>query len=214
MTNKPDSPENESEMFAEDTEETVFGAPGESPSVEAPEDLVEVERVESGADERQSDGGVSDKSADDDFDSELEEELNIEGLEDLVNEGLIQSNGAGDEGDDSPISRERVTVTATPAMLPELREDKVKEAKNNIAMLLDISLPIVVELGRTRMFIENILKLHVGSVIALDKVAGEPANIVVNDKVMAKGEVVVIDENFGIRITSLLNPVDRLKGLK
>lgn len=219
MTNKPASPEDEKDMFAENTDETAAGAPLASPSPETPEDSVEVERVESGeemADEagetvEEDAGGMSDDVVEDDFDADFEDELNIEGLEDLVNEGLIQTS---EEEGDAPAKPERETISATPAAFPELKEDGAKEAKNNIAMLLDISLPIVVELGRTRMYIEDVLKLHVGSVISLDKVAGEPANIVVNDKVMAKGEVVVIDENFGIRITSLLNPVDRLQGLK
>ena len=84
----------------------------------------------------------------------------------------------------------------------------------NMDMLLDISLPITIELGRTSMLVRDILELGPGSVIELDKLSGEPVDLFVNDKMFAKGEVVVIEENFGIRITELLKVDERLKGLQ
>jgi flagellar motor switch protein FliN len=81
---------------------------------------------------------------------------------------------------------------------------------NNIDLLYDIPLEITVELGRTKLQIRKILELGPGAVIQLDKLAGEPVDILANQKLIAKGEVVVIEENFGVRITDIISPVDRL----
>jgi len=81
-------------------------------------------------------------------------------------------------------------------------------------MLLDISLPVTVELGRTRMMIRDILHLAPGSVLELDKLVGEPVDIMINDKPIAGGEVVVIDENFGVRLTSIVSPTERVVNLQ
>ncbi|MCA0969131.1 flagellar motor switch phosphatase FliY [Halobacillus litoralis] len=88
------------------------------------------------------------------------------------------------------------------------------EEHRNLDMLMDIPLKVTVELGRTRRTIKEILELSAGSVIELDKLAGEPVDIHVNEKLMAKGEVVVIDENFGVRVTDILSPKDRLSKLR
>jgi flagellar motor switch protein FliN/FliY len=84
------------------------------------------------------------------------------------------------------------------------------EGKANIDMLYDIPLEITVELGRTEMEIRKILELGPGAIIQLDKLAGEPVDILANHKLIAKGEVVVIEENFGVRITDIISPIDRL----
>lgn len=84
----------------------------------------------------------------------------------------------------------------------------------NLDMLMDIPLKVTVELGRTKRTIKEILEVSAGSVIELDKLAGEPVDIHVNEKLMAKGEVVVIDENFGVRVTDILSPKDRLSKLR
>ncbi|MBM7571830.1 flagellar motor switch phosphatase FliY [Aquibacillus albus] len=85
--------------------------------------------------------------------------------------------------------------------------------KRNLDMLLDIPLKVTVELGRTKRTVKEILELSSGSIIELDKLAGEPVDIHVNDKLIAKGEVVVIDENFGVRVTDILSQSDRLRKL-
>ncbi|NLI15809.1 MAG: flagellar motor switch protein FliN [candidate division Zixibacteria bacterium] len=95
----------------------------------------------------------------------------------------------------------------------QLRPDGKHESKN-IDMLLDVTLPVSIELGRTALKIEDILNLGPGSVVELDKLAGEPVDILINDKILAKGEVVVVDENFGVRITSMISPQDRIRSLK
>lgn len=84
----------------------------------------------------------------------------------------------------------------------------------NLNMLLDIPLQVTVELGRTKRSVKEILSLSSGSIIELDKLAGEPVDILVNNKLIAKGEVVVIDENFGVRVTDILSQSDRIKKLR
>ncbi len=80
-------------------------------------------------------------------------------------------------------------------------------------LLMDITLPISIELGRTNLEISEILNLKRGSIVEFDKIASEPVDIVVNGKKMAEGEVVVIDKHFAIRVTSLADANERLKGL-
>ncbi|MDL4840072.1 flagellar motor switch phosphatase FliY [Aquibacillus rhizosphaerae] len=92
--------------------------------------------------------------------------------------------------------------------------DLPAKEKHNLDMLLDIPLKVTVELGRTQRTVKDILELSSGSIIELDKLAGEPVDIHVNDKLIAKGEVVVIDENFGVRVTDIVSQTDRLKKLK
>ncbi|WP_346235554.1 flagellar motor switch phosphatase FliY [Lysinibacillus telephonicus] len=89
-----------------------------------------------------------------------------------------------------------------------------KDEARNLNMLLDIPLQVTVELGRTKHSVKEILQLASGSIIELDKLAGEPVDILVNSRLIAKGEVVVIDENFGVRITDILSQADRLNNLK
>jgi flagellar motor switch protein FliN len=84
----------------------------------------------------------------------------------------------------------------------------------NLNLLLDIPLKVTVELGRTKKLIRDILELSQGSIIELDKLAGEPVDILANNKLIAKGEVVVIDENFGVRVTEIVSPRDRLQNLQ
>lgn len=83
----------------------------------------------------------------------------------------------------------------------------------NIDLLLDVKMPVSIELGQTEMPISELLVLGPGSVVELNKLAGEPVDLLVNHRVIAKGEVVVVDENFGVRITQLLSPEERLKSL-
>jgi flagellar motor switch protein FliN len=81
-------------------------------------------------------------------------------------------------------------------------------------MLMDVDLDITIELGRTYMSLRRILEMGPGSIVEMERFAGEPVDLLVNDKVIAKGEVVVVDENFGIRIVSLVTPEERVKSLR
>jgi flagellar motor switch protein FliN len=89
-----------------------------------------------------------------------------------------------------------------------------QQESKNLDMLLDIPLQVTVELGRTNRSVKDILEMSSGSIIELDKLAGEPVDILVNSRLIAKGEVVVIDENFGVRITDIVSPSDRLNKLR
>jgi flagellar motor switch protein FliN/FliY len=84
---------------------------------------------------------------------------------------------------------------------------------SNIDLLMDVRLPVSIELGRTELAISDILELGSGSIVELDKLAGEPVDVFVNGRPLAKGEVVVLDEHFGVRITSLVSRSERLEGL-
>ncbi len=86
--------------------------------------------------------------------------------------------------------------------------------ETNLNLLLDIPLKVTVELGRTKKQIKEILELSQGSIIELDKLAGEPVDILVNNKLIAKGEVVVIDENFGVRVTDIVSQWDRVQKIQ
>ncbi|MCL2219370.1 MAG: flagellar motor switch protein FliN [Chitinispirillia bacterium] len=86
--------------------------------------------------------------------------------------------------------------------------------KENIDLLLDVELEINIELGKSEMSIKRILELAPGSIVELDKLAGEPVDLIVNNKIVARGEVVVVDDKFGIRVVSLVSAEDRIKSLK
>ncbi|WP_263707453.1 flagellar motor switch phosphatase FliY [Shouchella tritolerans] len=101
------------------------------------------------------------------------------------------------------------------AVFSNFETTKPDEAEmQNLDMLLDIPLEVKVELGRTKKTIREILSIAQGSIIELDKLAGEPVDVLINDKLIAKGEVVVIDENFGVRITDIVSKKDRLTHLR
>ncbi|WP_438432452.1 flagellar motor switch phosphatase FliY [Gorillibacterium sp. sgz500922] len=95
----------------------------------------------------------------------------------------------------------------TPGLIPPAEE-------GNLNLLMDIPLKVTVELGRSKMLIKDILQLSQGSIIELDKLAGEPVDILVNNKLIAKGEVVVIDENFGVRVTDIINQWERIQKIQ
>lgn len=94
-------------------------------------------------------------------------------------------------------------------------DDALNKLKvQNLDFILDIPLKVTVELGRTQVVIKDLLQLGQGSVLELDKLAGEPLEILVNGKLVAKGEVVVVNEKFGIRLTDIISPVERIETLK
>jgi len=106
-----------------------------------------------------------------------------------------------------------MTIPVKPVQFDRL-DDKGLTGDNKLNILMDIPLEVSVELGRTTKLIRQVLKLAPGSVIELDKLAGEPVDILVNGKFLAKGEVVVIDENFGVRITEIITPMERVNNLQ
>jgi len=105
-------------------------------------------------------------------------------------------------------------IPVQPAQFSPLSTEPVTVNDANIGLILDVPLQVTVELGRTKKRIRDILELATGSIIELDKLAGEPVDILVNGKLLAKGEVVVIDENFGVRITDIVSPMERAQNLQ
>ena len=89
----------------------------------------------------------------------------------------------------------------------------VDGAEPNLELIKDIQVSLTVELGRTDMMIEEILELTTGKVVELNKLAGEPLDILINGQLLARGEVVVVDENFGVRVTSIIDPRSRVKAM-
>jgi flagellar motor switch protein FliN/FliY len=96
---------------------------------------------------------------------------------------------------------------------PGLNQQVTMQEQGNIGLIMDVFMEMTVELGRTRKLIKEILGMGEGTIIELDKLAGEPVDILVNHKLIAKGEVVVIDENFGVRVTEIVSPLERMNEL-
>ncbi|MCQ2739007.1 MAG: flagellar motor switch protein FliN [bacterium] len=107
------------------------------------------------------------------------------------------------------------TVTVQPVQFASFEDlDQVQGPKNqNLNILLDVKLQLTVELGRTELPIKKVLELTKGSIVTLNKAAGEPVELYANGKLIAYGEVVVIEDNFGLRITHITDPVKRLHSL-
>jgi flagellar motor switch protein FliN/FliY len=124
--------------------------------------------------------------------------------------GNVNAGGAdfsqGSFGGTSNVDEGTLSLTPAPSKFGS-------HQKENIEMLLDVDLDVTIELGRSTLSIKRILELAPGSIVELDRMAGEPVDLRVNNKVVAKGEVVVIDESFGIRILSLISPEERIKSL-
>lgn len=92
--------------------------------------------------------------------------------------------------------------------------DQVDEsAERELSFILDIPLELSVELGRTKMLVNDLLQLSQGSIVELNKLAGEPLEVFINRKLVARGEVVVVNEKFGVRLTDIITPMDRVKSL-
>ncbi len=105
-------------------------------------------------------------------------------------------------------------AVASPASFNELRDDGAVGADVNLDVVLDIPVNISMEIGRTKISIRNLLQLNQGSVVELDRLAGEPMDVLVNGTLIARGEVVVVNEKFGIRLTDIISPAERVKKLR
>ena len=105
------------------------------------------------------------------------------------------------------------TEQVSPAPFASFAPTAASAAGNDINMILDIPVQLTVELGRTRIPIKNILQLAQGSVVELDAMAGEPMDVLVNGYLIAQGEVVVVNDKFGIRLTDIVTPSERMRRL-
>jgi flagellar motor switch protein FliN len=103
---------------------------------------------------------------------------------------------------------------AESASFNEVSDDSISGLDVNLDVVLDIPVNISMEIGRTKISIRNLLQLNQGSVVELDRLAGEPMDVLVNGTLIARGEVVVVNEKFGIRLTDIISPAERVKKLK
>ncbi len=103
------------------------------------------------------------------------------------------------------------TEEKDPGTLSE--QEETEQEERDLEFILDIPLELSVELGRTRMLVNDLLQLGQGSIVELNKLAGEPLEIYINRKLIARGEVVVVNEKFGVRLTDIITPMDRVKSL-
>ncbi|WER49974.1 flagellar motor switch protein FliN [Cupriavidus sp. WKF15] len=116
----------------------------------------------------------------------------------------------------SATAAEAPAPAATPAaatVFPPLAKEAPSGFHNDIEMILDIPVQLTVELGRTKVPIKNLLQLAQGSVVELDGLAGEPMDVLVNGYLIAQGEVVVVNDKFGIRLTDIITPSERIRKL-
>ena len=116
-----------------------------------------------------------------------------------------QSGGAAAEKKPAP--------DAKPASFSPVQEKKGGDTLKNIDFILDVPLRISVNLGEAKMVIKDLLQLGQGSVIELEKLAGEPMDVLIGDKLIARGEVVVVNDKFGVRLTDIVSPTERIKQL-
>nr|PZN78639.1 MAG: flagellar motor switch protein FliN [Pseudomonadota bacterium] len=105
---------------------------------------------------------------------------------------------------------------AQAAAFDTLRDESTAEGGRdvNLEVILDVPVTLSMEVGRTRIPIRNLLQLNQGSVVELDRAAGEPLDVLVNGTLIARGEVVVVNEKFGIRLTDVISPAERIRKLK
>lgn len=136
-----------------------------------------------------------------------------EEIDALINSGSAPDAMGGDSG-----AFEQDSLSVDKPKFSELErsydDGDMSAVDPKLEMLYDLQLPVTIELGRTNMLIRNILRLGRGSVIEFDKLVSEPVDVLINGKKVAEGEVVVIDKHFGIRITTLVDPADRLRSVK
>ena len=110
---------------------------------------------------------------------------------------------AGGDDDFRQVAAKRLNDTADP-----------ESGEVKLDVILDIPVTIGMEIGRTQLSIRNLLQLNQGSIVELDRLAGEPMDVLVNGTLVAHGEVVVVNEKFGIRLTDVVSPADRIKNLR
>ncbi|MCC7202984.1 MAG: flagellar motor switch protein FliN [Nitrospirae bacterium] len=125
---------------------------------------------------------------------------------------VSQENAEGESGE-KVVSQEKA-VDAKPANFTPLKAANTVSGIGNLDFLLDISLLVSVHVGGTKMLIKDLLQLGQGSIIELNKMAGEPMDVLINDKLIARGEVVVVNDKFGVRLTDVMSLTDRVEQLK
>lgn len=138
------------------------------------------------------------------------------GLDDL--DALVGGGSGGGGGDDGP-SFADIAAALGPSSTPTPAKNPAKSQSSgggsntaNLNLLLDVTLQLTIELGRTTMFIKDVLQLTEGTVVELDKNVGEELDILANGKLVGRGKLIVLDDYYGIQITQIVNPMERLGG--
>lgn len=145
------------------------------------------------------------------FDDEMETMNNNDGINPNSNPNL---NAQGNISETTEEYTEPVTVQPVQFASFDASSQTSGEENQNLDLLMDVKLQLTVELGRCELPIKKVLELTRGSIVELDKVAGEPVALYANGKHVANGEVVVIEDNFGLRITNISDPEERMKGIQ
>ncbi len=145
-------------------------------------------------------------------------------MENIVENEDSTKNSANDNDEDvswddvqEDLEKSKITTPqadVSDVKFEEIRETGKADSSLNLDFILDIPLTLTVELGRSRMLVNELLQLGQGSVVELTKIAGEPMDIFVNQRLIAKGEVVVVNEKFGVRLTDIVSPTERVSMLK
>ena len=142
----------------------------------------------------------------------MEQNDSVEEVKETKNDEEIGWDDVQDEMKASAMPVEKKEVSSV--QFDEIKQGKAKEASLDMNFLMDIPLTVTVELGRGKMLISELLKLGQSSVVELTKFAGEPMDVFVNNRLIARGEVVVVDERFGVRLTDIVSHAERLNKLK
>ena len=130
--------------------------------------------------------------------------------EQIKDEGVTTAEDAKAAGD----SEAKTKVEAKAAQFSNVQDAGKSAEQKSIDFILDLPLQVTVELGRTQILINDLLRLGQGSVVELSKPAGEPMEVLVNQKLVARGEVVVVNEKFGVRLTDVISPLERVEQLR
>ena len=142
----------------------------------------------------------------------LEEEMNAEDAGTLDDEDDISWEQAGFSSPEAD-EQEEIGVEPTLPKFTDLKKDPTKIKSGNLDIILDVPLEVSVELGRSRMVINDLLQLGRGSIVELTKLSEEPLDVLVNGKMIARGEVVVVNDKFAIRLTDIISPSERIQNL-
>lgn len=137
-----------------------------------------------------------------------------EEIDALIQSGNIDTDNSFDMSSAAESQRSSMDSPQFPDLEYQAGNTIYSPLDPKLELLYDLQLPVSIELGRTSMLIRDILRLGRGSVIEFDKLVSEPVDVLINGKKVAEGEVVVIDKHFGIRITTLVDPSERLRGMR
>lgn len=138
-------------------------------------------------------------------------------MSDQIDQDAMSEDWAAALAEQDAADQVEATPGPVPAPLTELEAEADSHSADedaNIEGILDIPVTLSVEIGRTRINIRNLLQLNQGSVVELDRLAGEPLDVLVNGTLIAHGEVVIVNERFGIRLTDVVSPADRVRKLR